>query len=80
MTNETYTPESYLTEKDLAKRWNLSTKTLQRWRIRHKGPTYLKLGGGVRYKPDNIREFEEERGRLKKSIDQFSCNQALSII
>ena len=38
-----------LTEADLASRWAMSPKTLQRWRMTGTGPTYLKLGKRVSY-------------------------------
>ena len=38
-----------LTEADLASRWGMSPKTLQRWRTEGRGPHYLKLGKRVTY-------------------------------
>lgn len=35
------------TEADLASRWGMSPKTLQRWRTEGRGPHYLKLGKRV---------------------------------
>ncbi len=37
------------TEADLASRWRMSPKTLQRWRTEGRGPHYLKLGKRVTY-------------------------------
>ncbi len=49
----------FFTEKDLADRWRLSIKTLQKWRLVGGGPAYVKLNGrAVRYPIDSVREFE----------------------
>lgn len=58
--------ETYLTEKDLAKKWCLSPNTLQRWRWLNIGPPYLKIGGRVRYQLSNIKKFEEQNLRQSK--------------
>jgi predicted DNA-binding transcriptional regulator AlpA len=38
-----------LNENELAQRWGLSPKTLQRWRSEGRGPRYLKLSKRVSY-------------------------------
>lgn len=50
--------EVYLCEKELARKWGLSHRTLQRWRWLKQGPSYLKIGGRIRYRPKDILEFE----------------------
>ena len=50
----------HLNEFDLAKRWNISERTLQRWRWKKKGPPYLKIGGRVAYRLSDIERWEEE--------------------
>jgi hypothetical protein len=35
--------EPAFTETELARRWNVSIKTLQRWRSEERGPPYIKL-------------------------------------
>lgn len=47
-----------LNEHELAQRWGLSPKTLQRWRSEGRGPRYLKLSKRVGYPLDTILEFE----------------------
>jgi hypothetical protein len=42
-------PRQVLSEADLASRWCMSPKTLQRWRMEGRGPHYLKLGKRVNY-------------------------------
>jgi predicted site-specific integrase-resolvase len=47
-----------LTEADLASRWGMSPKTLQRWRTEGRGPHYLKLGKRVSYPLKAVIAFE----------------------
>ncbi len=47
-----------LTEQVLAQRWHCSTSRLQRWRAANTGPSYLKIGGKVLYRQEDIRTFE----------------------
>ena len=39
-----------LTQKELARRWTISHRTLERWRWAGEGPAYMKLGGRVVYR------------------------------
>lgn len=48
-----------LTEQMLALRWHCSTSRLQRWRADQKGPAYLKIGGKVLYRLEDLREYEK---------------------
>ncbi|WP_131111613.1 helix-turn-helix transcriptional regulator [Sulfuricystis thermophila] len=47
-----------LNENELAQRWGLSPKTLQRWRSEGRGPRYLKLSKRVSYPLESVIEFE----------------------
>ena len=47
-----------LNENELAQRWGLSPKTLQRWRSEGRGPRYLKLSKRVSYPLDAVVDFE----------------------
>jgi len=49
-----------LTENQLAERWNLSIKTLQDWRRKGTGVSYLKLGKAIRYPHEIVERFEAE--------------------
>ena len=49
-----------LDENELAERWDKSPRTLEGWRRQGKGPRYLKIGGRVVYRLD---EIEAVRGR-----------------
>lgn len=49
---------AYLSERQLAARWQASSRTLQRWRASGKGPPFLRLGGAIRYRLIDIEAFE----------------------
>jgi hypothetical protein len=54
-----------LSPRQLASRWNLSEKTLERWRNLGSGPQYLKLGGRVLYRLSDVEAHEIERTRQR---------------
>ena len=47
-----------LNEVELAARWGMSPKTLQRWRNLNVGPEYLKLGKKVMYPLADVEDYE----------------------
>lgn len=47
-----------LSEIELAQRWGVSSKTLQRWRSEGRGPHYLKLSKRVTYPLEVVTEYE----------------------
>ncbi|MEL7469610.1 MAG: helix-turn-helix domain-containing protein [Pseudomonadota bacterium] len=49
---------AHLDQKALADRWGLSPRTLEQWRWRGVGPRYLKLGGRVAYRLEDIETWE----------------------
>ena len=54
---------SLLTPRQLAARWGMSEKTLERWRTLGTGPMYLKLGSRVMYPLASIAQHEQGRMR-----------------
>jgi hypothetical protein len=48
----------HLNQIELARRWRISARTLERWRWLNQGPTYLKIGGRVVYRLADIEAFE----------------------
>jgi hypothetical protein len=50
-------------QKQLAARWGISPKTLERWRWLGQGPKFLKLGGRIAYRLEDIEAFEEQHLR-----------------
>ncbi len=53
--------EELLTQKQLARRWNISERTLERWRVIGHGPQFIKIGGHVRYRLSDIVAYEDRR-------------------
>lgn len=51
-------PVRHLTQDELAKRWRISPRTLERWRWLRLGPQYLKIGGRVVYALEDVENFE----------------------
>jgi hypothetical protein len=54
---------NHLNQTELARRWKLSPRTLERWRWQRLGPVYLKLGGRVAYRIQDVEAFEAEQLR-----------------
>ena len=52
--------EVYVNQKELAARWKISHRTLERWRWAQEGPRYLKLGGRLVYRLSDVEAFERE--------------------
>ena len=52
-----------LSQIELAARWNLSPRTLERWRFTGEGPQYVKLGGRVVYRLEDIDAYEAAQTR-----------------
>ena len=48
----------HLNQLDLARRWAMSPRTLERWRWMGTGPRYLKIGKRVVYRLDDVEAFE----------------------
>lgn len=51
-------PVRHLNQVELARRWSISPRTLERWRWRKQGPSYMRLGGRVAYKIGDVEAFE----------------------
>lgn len=49
----------HLNQTELSRRWSLSPRTLERWRWIRRGPAFLKLGGRVVYRLEDIEQFEQ---------------------
>ncbi len=56
-------PRKHLNQIDLADRWRISHRTLERWRWVGKGPAYLKVGGRVLYRLEDIEAHEQAQLR-----------------
>ena len=54
------TETNYLTQTQLAERWQVAESTLERWRSEGIGPIYMKMMGRVRYRLSDTTDFEED--------------------
>ena len=48
----------HLNQVQLSRRWNISPRTLERWRWLKAGPAYLKIGGRVVYRLEDVENYE----------------------
>jgi hypothetical protein len=55
----------HLNQEQLARRWRISPRTLERWRWLKEGPPYLRIGGRVAYRLVDVEAFET--ANLKQS-------------
>jgi len=60
-------PVRHLNQIELSRRWSLSPRTLERWRWLREGPVYLKIGGRVLYRLEDIEAYEAEQIRRSRS-------------
>ncbi|PBC00886.1 hypothetical protein [Mesorhizobium sp. WSM3860] len=51
----------YLNQQELAARWRISARTLERWRWLKVGPNFFKLSGKVTYALDDVQAYERRR-------------------
>lgn len=64
---------THLSQTDLANRWRMSPRTLERWRFTGEGPQFIKLGGRVVYRLEDIEAFEI------RQIRQFTPGMTRSV-
>ncbi|WP_299303287.1 helix-turn-helix domain-containing protein [uncultured Brachybacterium sp.] len=50
----------HLTPTDLSERFGVPLKTLAAWRYQGTGPAFMKLGGAVRYRLEDVEAYETE--------------------
>ena len=71
---------AHINQCQLAKRWNMSPRTLERWRWLGRGPVFLKLGGRVVYRLEDIENYEvnhlqaNTNGPLPTGSAQTGCD------
>ena len=61
-----------LNEQELAERWGVSIKTLQRWRCTALGPRFLKLGNRVGYRVEDVEQYERRVSRNSTSESAYA--------
>lgn len=61
-------PDNHFNQVELARRWKLSARTLERWRWQGTGPSFLKVGGRVLYRLEDIEAFEAAKMRAGETL------------
>ena len=59
----------FLSQKDVARRWSISPRTLERWRVIGHGPCFMKVGAHVLYRLCDVRAYETKRIRTSTKSD-----------
>lgn len=65
----------HMNQIQVADRWRISHRTLERWRWRGEGPRFIKIGGRVVYRLEDIEAFELSRLRDSANPAQGSAQQ-----
>jgi len=52
-----------LTTRSLAERWDISMRSLERWRSEGYGPAWIVIGGSVRYRLCDVEAYEARHRR-----------------
>jgi hypothetical protein len=66
--------EIFLNQVQLARRWHLSPRTLERWRWEGIGPHYLKIGGRVVYGLTEVEGYEQ--ACVRKTVPYVAVNNS----
>ncbi|MFH5926910.1 helix-turn-helix transcriptional regulator [Roseomonas xinghualingensis] len=53
----------HIGQHELAQRWCISPRTLERWRWIGEGPAFLKIGARVAYRLEDVEAYEAEQRR-----------------
>jgi len=60
---------TYLTTTQAAEHLNLSRKTLEKWRLDHRGPAYCKFGNKVLYRLEDLMEWADAQPRFDTTAE-----------
>ena len=64
---ETNVTIQHINQRELATRWGMSERTLERWRCIGWGPCFIKLGGRIIYRVEDIEAYEMNNMRVSTS-------------
>ncbi|NBX75108.1 MAG: DNA-binding protein, partial [Proteobacteria bacterium] len=64
------TETTFLNQTELARRWGVSPRTLERWRWLGEGPAFVKIGGHVAYRLEDVEAYEV--ANLRKSTTRVA--------
>jgi predicted DNA-binding transcriptional regulator AlpA len=62
-----------ITEKSVATMLAISVATVRRWRLLGSGPTFVKIGAAVRYRPEDVQRWLESRPSGGESRERREC-------
>lgn len=65
---------------ELSRRWRLSPRTLERWRFQGTGPQYLKVGGRVVYRLEDVEAYEAKQLRAAGAAKAAQPGAALRLV
>ena len=57
--NQMMTSSEFLTDQQLAARWQIHRQTLARWRKASTGPAYVRIEGNVLYPLAEVEQYEK---------------------
>lgn len=66
---------THLNQVELAARLKISPRTLERWRWTGEGPAFLKIGGRVIYRLEDVEEYENGR-RCESTVQSVQLRAA----
>ena len=67
MSRHGHLPPNLVKEREVSARLNVEVATLRRWRWAGTGPRFIKIGGAVRYDPEDLTAFIESSRRSSTS-------------
>jgi hypothetical protein len=62
----------HLNQVELSRRWSLSPRTLERWKWLKVGPAYLRAGGRILYRLEDIEAYEQANLHLTSDSRKVS--------
>jgi hypothetical protein len=63
----------HLNQEQLARRWSISPRSLEKWRFLRKGPPFLRIGGRVVYRVQDIEAYEAAKLHQSTSSGPEKC-------
>lgn len=66
---------THLNQVELAARLKISPRTLERWRWNGEGPAFLKIGGRVIYRLEDVEAYENGR-RCESTVQSVQLRAA----
>jgi hypothetical protein len=69
--------DTHFSQRELARRLKISPRTLEGWRWRGTGPRFVKAGGRVLYRLEDVEAFEAEQLRQRTPQRRKSKTSAI---